>query len=93
MARDEKETHSGPQGLFCCSSSDSVAQTFCSQSSPEEKAGGYEPDGDQNMEDLTEKCKISNTVKFGQVFSVLGPKDPHLGTGPLRKVEMGLWGW
>lgn len=39
------------------------------------------------MEDLTEKCKISNTVKFGQVFSVLGPKDPHLSTGPLGKVE------
>lgn len=45
------------------------------------------------MEDLTEKCKISNTVKFGQIFSVLGSKDPHLSTGPLGKVEVGLWGW
>lgn len=40
------------------------------------------------MEDLTEKCKISNTVKFGQVFSVPGLRDPYLGTSPLGKVEV-----
>lgn len=73
-----------------------MAQTSCSQSSTEEQAGGYEPDGDQIMEDLTEKCKISNTVKISagiQCPRAEGSTPQHWASGEGRGGPLGMVGY